>query len=105
MARTTATKGPKGNSVGQQQKPETVKLKVSVDRETARLLRLEAFGRDCSLGQVVTDLVRSSPRRFVLVDRGVKGASGSDGSNGPMALNVQEARGEARPLGLLSEAI
>jgi hypothetical protein len=104
MARATNSKVSKGNSVSQPQKPETVKLKVSVDRETARLLRLEAFGRDCSVGQVIAEMVRATPRRFVLVDRGVKGANGVDGLAGSSGQNVQEARGEARPLGLLSDS-
>jgi hypothetical protein len=104
MARSQSSKGPKGSSGNSPQKPETVKLKLTLDRETARLLRLEAFGRDCSLGQVVVDLVRSSPRRFVLTDRGSKGTLGSDGSGAGQGSGLSEAHGGVRGLGLVSEA-
>jgi hypothetical protein len=45
---------------------ETVQIKFTVDRETADVLKVEALGRGCSIGQYVEELVKGSPRRFVL---------------------------------------
>jgi hypothetical protein len=104
MAKVTSSKGSKGSTVSQRAQPETVKLKITLDRETARLLRLEAFGRDCSLGQVITELVKSSPRRFILVDRAPKVPLGSEGESSAKGSNGHEPQREARPLGLLAEA-
>jgi hypothetical protein len=104
MARSQSSRGPKGSSGNSPQKPELVKVKLTLDRETARLLRLEAFGRDCSLGQVVQDLVRSSPRRFVLTDRGVKGQGGVEGAGAGQGSESSAAHGGVRGLGLVSEA-
>jgi hypothetical protein len=103
MARTASSKGSKGSTTNQRGDAEKIKLKVTLGRETVRLLRLEAFGRDCSLGQVVEELVRSSPRRFVLVDRGVKGHQDLDGSRDSTPTNSPAAPGTSRTLGLLSE--
>jgi hypothetical protein len=104
MARTNSSQGRKGPTTSQPGKQDLVKVKLTLGRETARLLRLEAFGRDVSLGQVVEDLVRSSPRRFVLVDRGVKGSQGIEGSDGSRHSTAQSPQGDARPLGLVSDA-
>lgn len=102
-ARSVRSKVAAGSRPGEAQKPDSVKLKITVDRETARLIRLEAFGRDVSLGQVVTDMVRAYPRRFVLMDRN-KGAQGSEGqANGP-GPGPSSARGDGGPLGVVSEA-
>ncbi len=53
-------------------KPETVVLKITVPLEVKRVLQIEALGRDCSVGAVVAELVKGSPRRFVLSERGAK---------------------------------
>lgn len=104
MARKAAAAvGPKGAAEGSRGKPERVTVKLSLDRETARVLKLEAFGRDVGLGVVVAELVRSAPRRFVLVDRSKvssvpEGPATSDGTGptGPAS---------ARPsLGVVSDA-
>lgn len=106
MARTRAPKVQKSPVDLASSKPDVVTLKLSVDRETARLLRLEAFGRDCSLGALVTELVRNAPRRFVLTDR-------SKGSNVPAVSESPEDRssegpsrapGGVGPFGVVSEA-
>jgi hypothetical protein len=85
-------------------KPERVKLKLSLDRETVRLLRLEAFGRDCPVGLVVDELVRSTPQRFVLTDRGSRVPGGHRAAEGQGSSEVPGHVGPARPLGLLSDA-
>jgi hypothetical protein len=93
-------KGPKPSPQGVATKPQGVTLKVTVDPETARLLKLEAFGRDCSLGLVVTELVRNSPRRFVLTDR-ARDQLNPSGSTVPMSRVRREAQavqGEAGPV-------
>jgi len=53
-----------------------VLLKLRLDEETADRLKLEAHGRKLSVSQVVAELIRSTPKRFVLVDRGAKGSIG-----------------------------
>ena len=83
-------------------KPDTVVLKLTVSRETARVLRLEAFGRDCSLGQVVADLLRSSPRRFVLTERS-RGSAGPVEPLDPVVPGLSLVCGESGPEGLLSD--
>jgi hypothetical protein len=104
MARTDGRKGSKGSTRLPAEKPEMVTLKVTVSRDTARLIRLEAFGLDCSLGQVIEGLVRSAPRRFSLVDRGAKGQVGTQGQESPHATTAQDARGEATSLGLVRDS-
>lgn len=105
-ARSKGPKGSKGSDPHDLVKPQAVTLKITVDRETARLLRLEAFGRDVSLGLVVAEMVRNTPRRFVLMDR----AKGSVGAEGPGHPEGRPAEGGSRPpgahpaLGLVSEA-
>lgn len=83
-----------------------VKVKLSLDRETLRLIRLEAFGRDCPLGQVVEDLVKASPRRFVLTDR-LKGSQVQQGAEGARDLldgGAQRPQGGPPALGVVSSA-
>lgn len=96
-------RGSKGSGEGPV-KPERVKLKLSLDRETVRLLRLEAFGRDVPVGLVVDELVRSTPQRFVLTDRGSRGAGGTRAAEGHGPLESPGPRGESRALGLLSDS-
>jgi hypothetical protein len=103
MAKSRSSKGIQGSRPGEAPAAK-LKVKLSLDREVLRLLRLEAFGRDCSLGQVVEELVRSSPRRFVLTDRGVRGLPGPEGYSSPSADGVQKARGDVLALGVVSEA-
>jgi hypothetical protein len=103
MARVKGSKGVEGSKPHGPARPDSVKLKLSIDRETARLLRLEAFGRDCSLGQVVTELVRASPRRFVLTDR-LKGSAGPEVPGQDRPEGSQRPRGEAGAFGVVSEA-
>lgn len=102
-AKSVRSKQPAGSRPGDSHKPETVKLKISVDRETARLIRLEAFGRDVSLGQVVTDMVRATPRRFILQDR-AKGSQGSEGGSVEAGQRGSVAQGGSMALGVVSEA-
>lgn len=84
---------------GEAPKPDLVTLKVTLTREVARQLRLEAFGRDVSLGTVVADLVRAAPRRFVLQDRG-RGAVGADGPAGLVVAAGGGGVGADGPAGL-----
>lgn len=90
-----SAKGSKGSIDPASGKPAVVILKLTLDRDVARLLRLEAFGRDCSLGRVVEDLVRASPRRFVLTDRS-KGLVVAEGSSVP---DARASEGASRPAG------
>jgi hypothetical protein len=87
MARPKGTKGASGPSQVAPIKADVVKLKLTVSREVARQLRVEALGRDLSLGDLVADLLRSSPRRFVLSERS-KGSQGPQDSPGPRLLEV-----------------
>lgn len=98
-------KGVAGSKVGGQ-KPETVRVKLTIGRETLRRLKLEAFGRgDVPVGQVVDDLVMEKTQRFVLTDRS-KGQSGTEGTTGnllPSGSDRPEFRQDRPTLGLLSE--
>ncbi len=103
MARVKGSQGSKGSPQPDRPRPDVVKLKLSLDRETARLLRLEAFGRDCSLGQVVAELVKAVPRRFVLVDR-ARGTQAAEATGSPSPPGSQEPRGGPPAFGVVSEA-
>jgi hypothetical protein len=104
MARLRGSKGsPASRPDPSSGKPDVVKLKLTLPREVARLIRLEAFGRDCSLGRVVEELVRSSPRRFYLVDRS-KGSPGAEAPASPPAEATQRPRSDPITLGVVSEA-
>jgi hypothetical protein len=103
-AQSKGSKVSRGISSGSSKKAETVKLKLTLDRETVRLLKLEAFGRDCSLSEVVASMVASIPRRFVLTDRGTRGQVGSQGTQLGFPPRADGAQGEALPLGVVSEA-
>lgn len=97
------TKGSKGSADIARVKSDRVVLKLSLDRETVRRLKLESFGRDVSVGLVVDELVQASPRRFVLMDR----ARGAQGVEVPAAVEPSAVLGPvvARPaLGVVSEA-
>lgn len=104
MARKAAVQGgAKGSAESPRVKSDRVVLKLSVSRETARRLKLESFGRDCSVGLVVDELVGSAPRRFVLMDRAkgaavVEGPATSEGQ-GPSVPTLHRA-----PLGLVAES-
>jgi hypothetical protein len=52
------------------EKPPMVTLKITVPAEVASILRVEALGRKGTVGQYVAELVETTPRRFVLSDRG-----------------------------------
>ena len=81
-----------------------MKLKLSLDPQTVRLLRLEAFGRDCTLSQVITEMVRSIPRRFVLTDRGTKGTVGTETPPLGFTSGASVTHGGTGSLGVVSEA-
>jgi hypothetical protein len=104
MAKARSPKGSQGSRPGEALKPETVTLKVTVSREVARRLKLESFGRDCSLGRVVEDLVRAAPCRFSLVDRG-RGSQGPDVQGSPASPGLSSPRGEVGPLGVVSSDV
>ena len=71
---------------------------MAAEAGVAERLRFESWGRKASYSQVVTDLIRAMPKRFTLVDRGVKGLSGTEGQA------VQGPPGATGPLGVVSEA-
>ena len=96
-------RGSKGSPVESPNKATRIKVKLSLSIEAHRVLGLEAFGRGVSLGQVVEELIRSSPRRFVLVDRG-RGSQGTIGAEEPTAEGGQRAPGPPLALGVVSEA-
>ncbi len=105
MAKSKGSQSPRGSRPGDALKQSRVKLKLSLDRETVRLLKLEAFGRDLSsVGLVVDELVRSCPRRFVLVDRG-RGSSGAESPAAPSPQDRQEPRQGSGPLGVVSSDV
>jgi hypothetical protein len=105
MARIKGSRGGDGLRPGEPQKPAKVKLKLSLDRETVRLLKLEAFGRDCPIGQVLDDLVRATPRRFVLTDRGPRSSAAPESPGQAPAEGPSRARGDFPALGVVSEAV
>lgn len=103
MAKSRGSKGSKGSD-NLPTPAGAVKLKLTLSAETIHRLKLEAFGRRCSVGAVVEDLVASSPRRFSLVNRGVKGPGVIEAPPERLGPGLQEAQGAARPLSLLSDA-
>jgi hypothetical protein len=76
---------------------ETVTLKITVPVETKRILQIEALGRGCSLGDVVAELVRSVPRRWVLSERG-------RGSRDPSVPSAEDGPGLSLAGDTLSDA-
>lgn len=97
-------RGSKGSRVtvvlraDQVNKPETVTLKITVPAEVARVLKVEALGRNGTVGQVVAELVESTPRRFVLSERG-RQTRRAEGSQGDLAPGPVLARGDPGPYG------
>jgi hypothetical protein len=85
-------------------KPESVTLKLSLPPEVKRVLLVEALGRNCTVGDVVAELVRSSPRRFVLQDRGVRSARTEVPSEPETPASLQ-LRGESAPYGADSSEV
>jgi hypothetical protein len=77
---------------------ESVQLKIRVSPDVARKLRLESFGRDCSLGRVVEDWSRLVPTRFYLADRS-KGPDGPSARSGPSVPGPSLVRGDDGPVG------
>ncbi len=102
MARSKGSKGQLGSRPGEVSRPETVTLKITLPREVARLLKVEAFGRDVSLGRVVEDLVKAAPKRFSIIDRGSR-SQGVEGPSHPSIPGGSSARGDHGTLGLVSE--
>lgn len=104
MARAKGSRVSAGQSSAGQGKPSRVKVKLSLDPETVRRLKLEAFGRDCPVGLVVDEMVAAAPRRFVLMDR-ARGSQGAEVQGSPAAEGVQAAQGAVRALGLHSSEV
>jgi hypothetical protein len=103
----TKSKGSKGSDglrPGGDSKPENVTLKITVPREVARLIRLQAFGLDCSLGQVVAEWSRLAPRRFILQDRG-RASVGAEGTPPPTPSETPGLHQATRPLGIASQDV
>jgi hypothetical protein len=75
--------------------PALVTLKVQLPAETVKALRLEGLERGCTVSQVITDLVGSSPTRLVLTRRS-RGDSGTPGPSVPPVPSAPE-----RPAGSL----
>ena len=99
---------PRVTPEGQSASGDQVRLKITVGRETARLLKLEAFGQESTVGQIVENLVRACPRRFVLVDRSkavsAPSAPATPSAPRPSAAEPpQEPQERPRPLVLRSD--
>lgn len=94
--------GPKVSKVSKvsSQKPDSVKVKLTIGRASYLKLKRHCFGLgDVPLGQVVDQLIEAMPVRFVLMDRGKGGA---DTSN-PSTATAPESPGTRPALGLHSE--
>jgi hypothetical protein len=81
-------------------RPESVTLKLTVPADVARILKVEALGRNCTVGDVVAELVRLAPRRFVLQDRGRQDSrpGGAQVQSGP---GLSSAAGDSGPVGIV----
>jgi hypothetical protein len=76
----------------------TVVLKLTLDPEVAKSLRLLSVHRGLTVSQVVADLVAQSPTRLVLQER-------PRGQSTPSAQGPSSAQGEAGPFGLVSPEV
>jgi hypothetical protein len=101
MAKASRSKGSQGTSPQEAPKPETVTLKITVTKEIARLLKVEALGRGCSYGDLVTEWSRSVPRRFILTERG-RGVDRTSDPSAPATGSPQSPAGAPHTLGLVS---
>lgn len=91
MAKVTAgSKGSKGSRPGSLAGPARRSLKVSLDPETVRVLKVECLGRECTYGALLDELVRSMPRGYILSAR-AKGLVGTEGQPDPAGQRPQEA--------------